>query len=548
MNALQLNLDLISNKFYEFFWRSPRLFVNRVENKLAKVGWKPRFNLPAQTDAMSWIREELDFHTRLYIFNYWTDHYGISDRMPVNLEIRDASGHLVASDRFELKPREMYVLEASEFLKKNGLTTPFLGSFILKRATPGPGWGVPFKLLQEYYGQRFLSCVHEYSTVDNFSYHEYQVGVSVWGNDDVDDIEIAVANCNIEKQEGTLPLTVELYDSTGRKTRIHRTYLAPAQAMLLSMNQIYPDWKNFLSTNQPGNIALDFPNPIGRPIVFHRYHNQVARGSNHLSGDKSRTPYVIKGETLKSIGLGPVFAAGVLLNEEITTEITLFMNWGFNIPFDVEGKLFDKDGTPAGTFREHFNPWETKSLRLIDYLDRTKVKLPWVGSVRLYPLPNASPRFIPYTFDANVEFVGKGWRQPVNLGSSILNMSQKANVKSPYSGRTKNFMRVRDTDIHETYILMVNQSSDTAYASPSDTTVRLISMDGQRESVQKISLPASGTLFTRIRDLFPDADGVMGNQPVATFHIRDTQVKLLGIHLLRDKRTGVLAGDHYFGG
>jgi hypothetical protein len=282
--------------------------------------------------------------------------------------------------------------------------------------------------------------------------------------------------------------------------------------------------------------------------VFHKYRNGTSRGSNHLSGDKSRSPYIIKGETLKSVGLGPVFAAGVVLNDEITTEITLFMNWGFGIPFDVEGRLFDQNGAPAGTFREHFQPWETKSLRLIDYLNRARAKLPWVGSVILSAVPEPKLQFIPYSFDANVEFVGKDWRQPVNLGSSVLNMREKKKVKSAQVGRTKNFMRVRDTDTHETYLLMVNHSSDPEYSVPSDTTLRLISMDGKRESVRKLTLPSHGVIFSRVRNLFPDAEQVMDGQSVATFHIRDTQVKLLGIHLLRDKRSGVFAGDHYFGG
>src|ERR1700687_3896161 len=231
MNNLQLNLNLLSNKFYEFFWRSPSLFVNRIEQRLGRVGWKPRLVAPAETDAMSWVREDADFHTRLYVFNYWTDHYGIKEEMPLNLEVRNSMGQLIAADHLVLAPREMRVIEVGEVLQAKGIRSPFLGSLVLRRAVLGPGYGVPLKLLQEYYGQRFLSCVHEYSTVANFGYHEYQVGVSLWGAEDVEDIEIAALSCNVENQTKPAPMTMELLNHEGRKVRIHRRPLGPAQAV-----------------------------------------------------------------------------------------------------------------------------------------------------------------------------------------------------------------------------------------------------------------------------------------------------------------------------
>ncbi len=546
MNTLQLNLNLLSNRFYEYVWRSPELFLRRIDSRLQKkLGWRLPIKIaPAETNAITWVRESAEFHTRLYIFNYWTEHYGV-ERVPISIDVRASDGTVLGGESITLDPRETRVVEAGPILSKLGIATPFVGSFVLRRTDGGAGTGIPLKLLHEFYGERFAASIHEYGTVDDFGYRERQVGVIVCNDPDVEDVEIGLVNCErAKKGAAASELIVRLYDHSGRTTEVRAERLAPGQSTLLSLTKLIPDWRSFVG-DKPGNISILLPSSIGRPLVFHRSRSGSSYCLNHLTGDKSRPPFVLRGDALKNAGLGPVFAAGVVFDAKVTTAVSLIMNWGFNLSFEIEGQIFDEKGKNVGTFGKKLRPWETWVHDLSTSLSIARPAAPWVGSVLLYPKNN---EFVPTSFDANMEYMGPGWRQSVNLGSSVLNLGSLQNIRSNQVGRTKNFLRVRHDDQWDTDVIVVNHSSRPDYDVPSQTTFRLISGDGLRQSIQTISIPARGVLHGSISSLFPDFAAVMGNGSVGTLHVRDTNVKLLGIHMLRNRRTGALSGDHYFGG
>ncbi|MBV9080737.1 MAG: hypothetical protein JO102_06425, partial [Elusimicrobia bacterium] len=374
---------------------------------------------------------------------------------------------------------------------------------------------------------------------------ERQLGVIVCADNDVEDVEIGLSNCQCPREGAAAPaLTICLYDHAGRTMRMGAGRLAPGQATVLSLNRLFPDWRRFVG-DKPGNISVLLPASVGRPLVFHRFKGRSSYCLNHLTGDKSRPPFVLRGEELKGAGLGPVFAAGVIFGENVTTAVSMIMNWGFGKPFELEGKIFDAAGAPVASFGKVLRPWETWVHDLAKDVDVARLSKPWFGSVLLYPKNND---FVPTSFDANVEYIGPGWRQSVNLGSSVLNLGEVKNIRSYQVGRTKNFLRVRHDEKWDTDVIIVNHSSRPDYNVPSQTTVRLISGDGRRQTSRTISIPPRGALHGSVSSLFPDFADVMGGHPVATLHIRDTQVKLLGIHMLRNRKTGALSGDHYFGG
>jgi len=518
MNAWTFNLDLLSNKFYEFFWRSPGLFLYRLQHRLnTRFGWSLSLTRPETTNALVWVREAENFHTRIYIFNYWTEHYNFNN-VSISWELRNQLGEVVARDVFAMAPRESKVIEVSEWLRQKGIASPFIGSLHFERNL-GPGYGAPLRALQEFYGPNFATAVHEYGTVANYKFDDFQIGVSVWPDDKVDDIEIGILNCNNEEPKTPQPLVLELYNRKGEKVSFPAGELGRAQVFFGSLNAIYPGWRQFLM-GEPGNMALRYAHCTGRPLIFHRYQGGISACLNHLTGDKSRSPYVIKGDMLKSIGLGPIWCAGFFMTSEVTPYITLIMNWGFHTLFELEGQLFDQAGNKIGSFKQQLRPWETLIKNLADHIPASLPR-PFVGSIRLAILPAGKAPFIPYSFDANLELVGKGWRAPFNLGSSVVNIDDDPRIKSRHIRRSKNFIRARSDESYETYILITNHSSDPRFSVPSDTTLRIISQDGKRESTRKISIPAWGSLFQSIEELFPDASTVFGSDPVVTVHFRD---------------------------
>ena len=111
------------------------------------------------------------------------------------------------------------------------------------------------------------------------------------------------------------------------------------------------------------------------------------------------------------------------------------------------------------------------------------------------------------------------------------------------------FGRVVSNDDCETWIALINLSSDEDYSIHSCTKIAVTEASGDKRLDRAVQISPHGTFFTNLDEFFPELGKFLQKSGgLSSLLVVDKQVKLIGYLMLRNKHSGAIGIDHLFGG
>jgi hypothetical protein len=249
----------------------------------------------------------------------------------------------------------------------------------------------------------------------------------------------------------------------------------------------------------------------------------------------------------------PIWASFVQETDEFHTHFSFFNNWQPKNTYSVDVRLFDADGRQRSLVRNALTLGhnETKVLSIADFLNAEGIPTPFLGMLEARLVTPAGQDQVP----------GPGMLQADTIWTTSRGVTQSNNQSLGHANsprgpqhflspkRTKMFGRIVANDRHDTMLSLMNLSSETGYATTSDTEIAVCDASGKRRQTRKITLPPHGSIWMSFNELFPNLPEFLDeSRGVSSVVVIDKTVKLIGYLGLRDRTHGTIGMDHLFGG
>jgi hypothetical protein len=502
--------------------------------------------LPKTNSAFCWIKEGEGVSTLLYVYNYWSENYGMA-RVRIRWILCDRNGRRLGKGIRELRPDETAVIPAAALLAEAGVTAPFEGNVVLELSDRRLQTGRPLQMLGEYHSAAgAVSCVHgQWGFYERSRARGAAAGhIHVLADADYETY-IVTQNCSPSRRAADARANtprVTFFAARGEARTVEGKSIAPWGFDRYSVATMLPGGEAFLRGG--GNASVQSWTPSIRTFYYHRHRRDGSISVNHAAGDYAALPArsaPLSRAALARFGRGPLTVALAWSGEGIASRYVLHNNY---VPvgthaFDVS--LFDLDGVLKLELKEDLvlSPRETRVVLLTDLLSRAGMGPAFKGTVQFA----LSLREVacPSVFQLVPEYIAGDRLSACDVGSDVY-------TPDP-SQRTKIFARAVETATRETFVCVAHPSSDPAWTAPSGTTISLIAGDGSARLATEVAIPIQGALFAPVATMFPDAARFLERSGgVGLLKVRDVTARLMGYHLVRDRPSGALAIDHLFGG
>ena len=515
--------------------RTSRLgpFARKVRDTVVSI--RPQTN-----SAFCWIKAGEGVSTRIYIYNYWSESYGIA-RPRTRWTMHAADGRRVARGQLVLEPRELRVLDVDALLRSSGVAMPFEGNFVIRLSSRRLRRGMPLQLWGEYHSAGdAISCVHgQWGYFEPWRRPGPTGGHMVVRADERYETFIVPQNCAPAGPPAAPAFVVYRADGVARR--------APAAAIArngfarYSIRDLVPDGAEFLA-GQLGNASVHMERPSIRTLHFHR-HRDGSVSVNHAAGDYAAAvvpvPAVRRAQVAR-FGRGPMAVAVGWEDGVVRSDYVLHNNLWPVAPHAYEIRVNALDGRPVVAHGAPIvlNPRETRVLALADLLDAADAPRPFRGVVEVALAVPAGD--CPSGFQLVTELWAGDRLAASDVGSDLFNVTP---------GRTKIFSRVLETADFETLVFLAYPALDTTTKGEVTVEITLIASDGRAQLQRSATVAVHGALFDSIRNLFPEAlEFLASGGGTGTLKARCAQARLFGYHIVRHKRSGALACDHLIGG
>jgi hypothetical protein len=503
--------------------------------------------LPKTNSSFCWIKEGDGVSTLVYVYNYWSENYGIR-RVRLRWTLYDGAGRRRGRGVRALRPDETIVITSADLLREAGVATPFEGNLVCELRHPKLRPGLPVQMLGEYRASDgTASCVHS-----QWGFYERTRPKGAAGghihllSDDVYETVIVSQNCSRSKRGRDLRANaprVTFYNAEGDARTVVMRPIPPCGFARYTLREMVSDGDRFLAGGS-GNARVEMWTPSIRTFHFHR-RRDGSISVNHAAGDYASQPDKITPvprATFERFGRASLAIGPAWEGDGVTSRYVLHNNY---VPigaqaFDVH--LYDAEGVlklhrPAYVV---LDPRQTRVVSLGELLREGGLTAPFRGSVQFAFSLRSDTVFCPPVFQLVTELSVGGRIAGVDAGSDIFNASP---------GRTKIFSRALETADDETWACVANPSSDPRGGRPSSTTVSLIAADGSDRLTALVVIPAQGAFFQPLRAIFPDAAAFLARTGgLGLVKFRDVTTRLYGFHIVRHRPNGSLAIDHLIGG
>jgi len=319
--------------------------------------------------------------------------------------------------------------------------------------------------------------------------------------------------------------------------------VAPFATRAICVSQMLPE------LHWPDQIEID----AGKHFVRPRYEVVAKSGRSRIAhpnverGDLTYDPQLANLRTL--LGKGHILPAAILPLENYATTALPTPMATEQLHLPVMALIYDASGTLAAEHR--FGRLARDHASALDVSDLSQVRLKsGYGHLELV-----------YDFDAGTDADGwlhalfryrnrkSGHQAETSFGSHIFNtaLTYRGEPQS-YSGpppglSTRLFLRVAPQPL-ETFCHLIYPVSQS-WRAHSHTTLTLRATNGQELAHQKVEIPASGSLFWRVREVFDgEAIAAAGSHPYVI--VRDETCRLFGYHGVENTE-GSFSLDHMFG-
>lgn len=503
--------------------------------------------LPKTNSSFCWIKEGEGISTRVYVYNYWSETYGLP-RVRLRWTLFDEAGRRRGRGMRELRADETAVIASTDVLRESGVTPPFEGNLICELRDPRLRSGAPVQMLGEYRAaDGTTSCVHSqwgfYDRTRKKGGAGGHIHVLV---DDTYETVIVAQNCSRSTRARDLRANaprVTFYNAEGEARTVRMPSIPPCGFGRYTLREAVSDGDRFLA-GVSGNARVEMSTPSLRTFHYHR-RRDGSISVNHAAGDYASHPdRVIPAARadFDKFGRGVVALGVAWGGDGVSSRYVLHNNYVPIGAYALDVHLYDADGG----LRLHrpayitLDPRQTRVVSLAELLKEGGLPSPFRGSVQFALSLRGDAALCPSVFQLVTELSAGGRIAGSDVGSDVFNAVPQ---------RTRIFARALETTDDETWLFVGNPSADPQGGRPSSTTVSLIAADGRDRLATSVAIPAQGVLFQPLRAVFPDAGAFLGRTGgVGLLKIRDVTRRLFGYHIVRHRRLGSVAFDHLIGG
>jgi hypothetical protein len=480
----------------------------------------------------AFFRDENGHHTRLVTANYWT-RYGAKDvRLWCRLYARD--GEVLATWTEDCGgPESSVVIDSAEIRKR--LDLPAFTGQLFVHATGVAGHDI-VKYALDTYGDsaNVLSATHDANSWPSDLY----AGLPAPG--DGEDVIVWIQNSH--------PLAIgrgEIGLSPMGHTPVARfdESIAPFATRALHVSEVLPDlrWPNQIEIHAGKHVVRPRYEVIAKNGRSRIAHPNVERSDLKLDPNLKRLGNLVgKGHILPA----PVLPLDTYVSLALPTPMSTVQA---HVP--VKALIYDSSGTCVAERRLGNLPRDHASLLDASALANGKLKSGY-GHLEFV-----------YDFEAGDDVDGwlhalfryrekqSGHEAETSFGSHIFNtaLTYRGEPQS-YSGpppglSTRLFLRIAPSGF-DTFCHLVYPVSDSWHAQ-STTSLTLRATNGEEIAREDIAIPASGSRFWNVRDVFAaNFLDQAGSHPYII--VRDESCRLFGYHGVRTP-AGSFSFDHMFG-
>jgi hypothetical protein len=550
-----LTSDLVAEaynrlSYYSYYFRSPSYLVESAKG--AVLGRLARFGVQRESvhSCICWVCEERNFHTRVYLFNYWSEGYGVSD-VVYELSLHGRDGQKIHGWEVPMRPRETKCVDLQAVIREQGVVTPFEGNLIVRTRNLASRRWVQVRANVDYFGDNFVTTVHEQGWLMNYRRRETHTHVPVVDNDRFE-TSIVVVNCFEYKRDPNESVSrprIEVFGPKGQP--LATTRLAPVRSCgsrRLVLGEAIPGLREMLQ-GEEGELRLFSVDP-GRLLFFVRDKKTGQCWVDHASVDRTVPARIMSREMRQICGEGSVLTALALEGKGIRTRYTFFNNLGLSFDYDLRLRLYSAGGEKILDIPDffHWRRYETKTVYLKELLHACHVSDPFIGHIHVSLSENGKHKIYPISFEVIAELFDGDAAQGVALAASLPNsgVRRKYFFEPP---RTRIFSRALVNEQYRTAVHIINTSTRLDYKQQARPVVTLFDGSGAGSLETEITIPPHGSVWLDVEEMFPEArkflekSGGMGQ-----VRIRDSSVRLHATHILRPRSGGVPAIDHFIGG
>jgi hypothetical protein len=494
---------------------------------------------PTTNSAFCWVKAGEGVSTRIYLYNYWSESYGIP-RPRMRWTLHAADGRRVARGGLALEPQELRVVDVDRLLTSSGIAMPFEGNFVIRLSSRRLRRGMPLQLWGEYHSAGdAISCVHgQWGYFEPWRRRHPTGGHLVVHADDRYETFLVIQNCAAAGPPAVPDFV--FYRGDGAARRVAAAPIARHGFARYSIRELIPDGAAFLG-GAAGNASVRMEAPSIRTFHFHR-HRDASLSVNHAAGDYATAVVPVSpvpGARLAPFGRGPLAVAVGWDDGAIRSEYVLHNNLWPVVPHAFDIRVNAADGrTVAHGERIVLDSRETRVIALADVLDAASAPRPFRGVVEVaLALTDAE---CPSGFQLVTELWAGDRVAASDVGSDLFNVTP---------GRTRIFARVLESADFETFLFLAYPAMDISMKAEAVVELTLIAADGRAQLQRSATVSVHGMLFDSITNLFPEArEFLAAGGGTGTVKARSTQARLFGYHIVRHKRSGTLACDHLIGG
>lgn len=512
-----------------------------------------------------WVKETSSFQTTFNIYNYWTDNYGIDGPLSLTITVFDGSGIKIGSQKYEVQPDGVAVMNARTTLDDLGISIPFEGSFVytLRHSNLFSSRVIQGNMDYRYHPQKSTS-VHGLATYGGVI--ENQAPSDILIDDEPDEnTTLIIHNTYPYKKtpsEKTVVARVEIFDHQGNlfKKTLETNPIPACGFQKVSLRDDFPGVYDFFDGNV-GLIKIWSDVPASRYLVLTENDETGSVKVNHAAGMRSPDEALYFAEKNDDWDLGRTFISPFPIESGGDLEIEYQMS-GISKdmpPYDIDITINDDTGELIADLPRFTTiPRYSSSVRLLgkDLLDAAGVSTDekeFKGNATFSVRHDSSHPGVLKGQGVILRIRDRksGNVADINTGADVVNVGAAAAglLRTNVIPRTKIFAHVLEIDEWETSVFLVNQSSLRNFKEWADTKITIHSPDGPTGLEATLKIPPYGSMWFKVNELFPKVRDVLKPHAGRGFiKARDLKVREYGYYVIRNTQTGAIAADHLYGG
>jgi hypothetical protein len=500
------------------------------------------------SSSFTWVTAAEDgASTTVWVHNYWSDAYGISDHLRFQATLIRPDGGITAAWSFDLAPDATDAIDIRDRCQAAGVSLPFEGQLLLALTHPKLVGSRPLQVFADYatdagqitgvhgqYGLQTLPAAQEVGEMRLEAGPDARTGV------------VLINAYAGPGRPRAMRSTLKIHDADGRARQRRLPRLAANSSRVVWIDEAFPDVADFLG-GRPGSVAVDLPCPTSRLATFIDFDGGSRRVANHGTVNTRWSQRPGRPADWASESVASAFA---LCDEHRDTLLTLINHWGPTAgPYSATLRLWDEAGQEIGARQVVIPVNGTASVSTREIVTAAGRALPVIAHAQVTLRPVRPVDELPAIFNVLAGLVDDGRLVgEVLFGATFLNGDVPPGTGLPDVRRTRVFARVNIRGGTQTAVFLANPSAAAGYDTVAHATLTLLDTDGGKRTTRQVELRPHGCALFDVGTLFPEGAQALAPTGTGTLRVRSTDARLIGAHFVNRPGSTTVAVDHLVGG